>query len=286
MDTGARGSGAAAHPEHAAGAGPERVGETARLGMWVFLATDLMGFAGLLTAYAALAARGVGWSALAPRLGVELGLVMTLMLLASSATMSWAVASAGKPGQGSVGPPLLATAGLGLAFLAAEAYEYAGLLGASPRAVSLTGDPAAALFFLLTGYHGLHVAVGVALLVGLALRRRRTARRGGDGLAAERAPVGTVALYWQFVDAVWLVLFPLLYLGDRAALAGVVAATLFGYAGGMGLRRQGAGTRLLMASTLVFALAMVVVLRVEFGFRAASATSPASAAAAPVGGPG
>ena len=80
--------------------------------------------------------------------------------------------------------------------------EFDGL--AHERGVGLAADHAAALFYVIAGYHGLHVLVGVVLLAGLVIVRPRPA-------SAPTGAVQTVALYWQFVDVAWLVIFVLLY---------------------------------------------------------------------------
>jgi len=235
--------------------------------MWVFLATDLMGFAGLLAARAALEARGVGWRPTADRLDLVMGLLSTAVLLASGVTFGpvqgWGAAS-GSAGRGPSRLRLGATAGLGLLFLLLQGLEYARLLGA--HRMSVTGDHGAALFFVLTGYHGLHVAVGVVCLLWLAARR-------GPPPGSVAAATSTVALYWQFVDLIWVVLFPALYLGKLAGALGVGLAALLGLATTR-LGRERGGVRLMMATTVGLCVAMVLVLTLEYGVRAASAGGP------------
>jgi cytochrome c oxidase subunit 3 len=244
-----------------------------RAGMWVFLATDLMGFAGLLAARAALEARGIGWRPTADRLDLVMGLVSTAVLLASGVTLGpvqgWGAVSDATPASGSAGrgPSRLrlgATAGLGLVFLLLQGTEYARLLAA--HRMSLAGDHGAALFFVLTGYHGLHVAVGVVWLLCLAARRSPPPGEVAAG-------VTVVALYWQFVDLVWVVLFPALYLGKLAGALGVGLAALLGLATTR-LGRERGGVRLMMVTTVGLCVAMVLVLTLEFGVRAASAGGP------------
>jgi heme/copper-type cytochrome/quinol oxidase subunit 3 len=238
-----------------------------RAGMWVFLATDLVGFAGLLAARAALEARRVGWRPTADRLDLVMGLSSTAVLIASGVTLGpvrgWG-ADSDSAGRGPSRLRLGATAGLGLLFLLLQCSEYARLLAA--HRMSLTGDHGAALFFVLTGYHGLHVAVGVVWL--LCLAARRSAPPG-----AVAAGVTVAALYWQFVDLVWVVLFPALYLGKLAGALGVGLAGLLGLATTR-LGRERGGVRLMMATTVGLCVAMVLVLTLEYGVRAASAGGP------------
>ena len=167
-----------------------------RIGMAIFLGSDATGFGGLLLAYAVLRVQAAGWPDPTLRFDRPLAAVLTALLLASSATMTAAVAAlrAGRP---TARRWLLATAGLGAAFVAGQAVEFAALAGA--HHLGLASDQAASIFYVVTGFHGLHVAVGVALLLGVA---RRPARE----------PCEVTSLYWQFVDLVWIVIFTVVYL--------------------------------------------------------------------------
>jgi cytochrome c oxidase subunit III len=183
---------------------PSRTGET---GMWVFLVADLMGFAGLLAAYFALRARAPAWPVASAQRAPTLAMGLTVLLVASSASMSAAVAAAerGEHHRGRIW--LAVTLTLGMAFIAGQLLEFRVLVAApagghSTLATLGTLAPAAALFFVLTGYHGVHVLVGVVVLARLT---RLAPPRAAGALAV-------ASLYWQFVDAVWLVLFAALYL--------------------------------------------------------------------------
>jgi cytochrome c oxidase subunit 3 len=169
----------------------------ARLGMLVFLVTDAMSFGALLLGYACLRARAETWPDVAARLNLPLAAVATLALVGSSLTLM----------RGRV----VATLALGAAFLGAQAFEYAALVR---HGVGFGADGAASIFFVATGWHGLHV-----LAAGIALAAR------------PRSPA--TALLWQFVDAVWLVLFTAFYLAPAvrapvAALLALAAAAGFG----------------------------------------------------------
>jgi cytochrome c oxidase subunit 3 len=187
-------------------------------GMWVFLVADVMGFAGLLGAYAALLARAPAWPEASAHLAPTLAVGLTLLLVASSATMSAAVAAARRSEHRRGRVWLAVTLTLGMAFVGGQLFEFRALLGAPAGGLS-TLAPAAALFFVLTGYHGVHVLVGVVVLARLAMRAH-----AGAGSAGSAAGALTVAsLYWQFVDVVWLVLFAALYLLPAVALFPAVA---------------------------------------------------------------
>jgi len=172
-----------------------------KVGMWVFLATDAMGFAGLLLAYALLRARAAAWPDPAVRFDRGLAGLLTLVLLVSGATMTSAIAAAKAERWALARRLLIVTGGLGLVFALGQLIEFRALVVA--RHVGLATDHAAGLFFVIAGYHGLHVIVGVALLLGFALGGRHSARN---------ASIEAAALYWHFVDVAWIVIFTVLYL--------------------------------------------------------------------------
>ena len=173
--------------------GPSRVGPT---GMWTFLATDAMGFGGLFIAYGVLRVRAGAWPDPRAHLGLGLAAAMTFVLLASSFTMTEASRADGpRPRLAWLG----ATIALGLAFLGGEIAEYRRLWTAADP-VRFRGELYAGTFYVLTGYHGLHVAAGVVALSAVALR------------GARARSLEVVALYWQFVDLAWMPIFTFLYL--------------------------------------------------------------------------
>jgi len=167
-----------------------------RIGMAIFLGSDVMGFGGLLLAYALLRAQASAWPAPSLRFDRTLAAVLTALLLASSATMTAAL-DAGRAGRPAVRGWLLATAALGGAFVGGQAVEFGAL--ATRHHLGLAADQAASIFYVLTGFHGLHVAVGVVILLAVS---RRPARESLE----------VVSLYWQFVDLIWIVIFTVLYL--------------------------------------------------------------------------
>jgi len=173
-----------------------REGGVGTTGMWTFLAADAMGFAGLLIAYATIRVRADVWPD--PRARLELGpaAAMTFALLLSSLTMTLATRAASVRARRGW---LLATIGLGAAFLAGAAIEYVHLLGAAAP-MGLTSDLFASTFYVVTGFHGLHVLAGV-VGVGFMLRAKYSAQA-----------VETMGLYWHFVDAAWMPIFSFIYL--------------------------------------------------------------------------
>jgi len=165
-------------------------------GMWTFLATDAMGFGGLFIAYGVLRVRADVWPDPRVHLGLGLAAAMTFGLLASAFTMTQAARAAASPAR--LGW-LAATAALGLAFLCGELAEYRRLWAAADP-VRIGSGLYGGTFYALTGYHGLHVLVGVVCLLAVALR------------GARPRTLEVVALYWHFVDLAWMPIFTFLYL--------------------------------------------------------------------------
>lgn len=195
--------------------------EAATLGMWIFLVTEVMFFGGLLMAYLLYRVwYPEAWSEGSLDLDIVLGGFNTAVLIASSLTMALAVRSAQTGAQRATVPWLLVTMALGLTFLVVKFFEYREKfeLNHVPGANFVYEGPHArqveiffSLYFGLTGLHALHMIIGVSLLsviTWMAWRKRFTPEW--------YTPVEISGLYWHFVDIVWIFLFPLLYLVDRA----------------------------------------------------------------------
>jgi cytochrome c oxidase subunit III len=196
--------------------------EAATLGMWLFLVTEVMFFGGLLMAY--LLYRiwyPEAWSEGSLDLDIVLGGTNTAVLIASSLTMALAVRSA----QTGTKPRttvlwLLLTMAFGLTFLVIKFFEYKHKfeLHHVPGYDFIYPGPHGqqvqiffSLYFSLTGLHAVHMVIGVTLLsvmTWMAHKRRFT--------PDWYTPIEMSGLYWHFVDIVWIFLFPLLYLVDRA----------------------------------------------------------------------
>lgn len=190
--------------------------ESAKIGMWAFLAQEILFFSGLFVAY-------IVFRYLYPDMFVEahhhlsweLGATNTVILIFSSFTMVMAVRSAQLSQKKYTLYYLYATLGFAAAFMGIKAIEYAskiqhGLLPArwfSAEGVSETLHIFYGLYFMLTGVHGLHVLVGMGLIVWLIIRTQR-----GEFHAKFYTPLEMVGLYWHLVDLIWIFLFPLLYL--------------------------------------------------------------------------
>ena len=191
--------------------------ETAEFGMWIFIATEILFFGGLLFAYLVARARWPAGFALAGRhADVLLGTLNTAVLLTSSFAVALAVAAKEHEQDRWVARCLWLTAALGLVFLAIKGIEYTNdwherLIPGSGFA--LAGTPGAeqffVLYFLTTGLHAVHLSIGIGVMAAFA----RGVRRSGSWAHPPRLQVA--ALYWHFVDVVWICLYPLLYLVQR-----------------------------------------------------------------------
>jgi heme/copper-type cytochrome/quinol oxidase subunit 3 len=165
------------------------------VGVALFIGSESLFFLGVVIAYLVLREQGLATA----KMQLEVGrtALFSVLLFASSFTVGRATARRSRPWLG-------LTALLGAAFLAGQGLEYARLLRAGLRPGSeLFGTT----FFTLTGLHAVHVLVGLVLLVILFVATAARPRRVG-GAAWEG-----IAMYWHFVDAVWVVVFSVVYLG-------------------------------------------------------------------------
>lgn len=187
----------------AAEARPAKAVPNGIVGMWLFLSSEIMFFAALIGGYIVLrlGAGPGGWPNPEAVLDTPLLAFNTFVLISSSFTMALALAAA-KEGDGPRARRfLLLTAALGCVFLGIKAYDYHHLWHAGTTIRSgLFGN----YYYTLTGFHGLHVAAGVAALAALVPR--------ADGTEGAAVEVEAAGLYWHFVDIVWIVLFVILCL--------------------------------------------------------------------------
>ena len=189
----------------------EQQHETAEFGMWIFLATELMLFGGLFTAYAVYrTVYSSGFAEGSRHLDLVYGGINTAVLLLSSLTMALAVQAAQLQNRRRVIWYLVATAVLGVVFMIIKGVEYYQhfVEGTVPGLNWTYAGPdanAVQLFFVayftMTGLHSVHLIVAIILVGILALR-----------VPQRPTSVEMTGLYWHFVDIVWTFLFPLLYL--------------------------------------------------------------------------
>lgn len=205
----------------------------AKLGMWAFLATEVLFFGGVFAGYAQYRyGYPEAFKLASQHLDRWLGGINTMVLLASSLTMALAVHAAQSNQRRAIAKFLGATILLGTVFLGIKGYEYYhkfeehlipgasfsvpvehGMEETSTETSARSGiDPGEielffSFYFTMTGIHALHMIIGIAILVVLLVAARREAFSSDY-----YTPIEMTGLYWHFVDIVWVFLFPLLYL--------------------------------------------------------------------------
>jgi heme/copper-type cytochrome/quinol oxidase subunit 3 len=188
------------HAEHETSTGLP----STKLAMWLFLASECLLFGALITTYVLY--RGASQTGPYPAdvFDIPYTSVSSFVLLASSLTMVLALAAAQRRDHARMRLWLLTTAMLGLTFVGGQVYEFTAFY---EEGLKITTNLFGTTFYTLTGFHGVHVTVGVLMLlslVGLSL---------ADRLPDDPAfPVEMVGLYWHFVDIVWIVIFTVVYL--------------------------------------------------------------------------
>lgn len=177
--------------------------ENVSFGMWLFIASEIMFFTAFFAMYIIM--RNAHPELSHPhQLNWVIAGINTFILVISSLFMTNAV-NASKEGNGSrTSNNLLVTAGCGLAFLALKAVEYSGEI---KEGLLPSTNLFYSCYYTMTGFHGLHILIGVVVLLVLAMRARR-----GDFTKTYNSPVEVCGLYWSLVEVVWFFLFPVLYL--------------------------------------------------------------------------
>lgn len=191
--------------------------EASTLGMWVFIVNEVMFFGAMFCAYVVYRVIHPGvFEHASQQLNITLGLINTTILITSSLTMALAVHGAQLGRRGQMLTYLVLTMILGAAFLGIKGFEYAHKYaeGLVPGLnFTYTGPHANeaqlfySLYFALTGFHALHMVIGLGILGALFAVGAR-----GMFSSTYHTPVEISGLYWHFVDIVWIFLFPLLYL--------------------------------------------------------------------------
>jgi cytochrome c oxidase subunit III len=198
----------------------EQQRNAATMGMWLFLATEVLFFGAMFLGYTAYRYSYPQAFADASRHTlIGFGGTNTAVLLISSTVMAFAVRAASHNKRWLLGLLLFATASLGALFLVIKGFEYAheiheGLFPGRNFHIDSTDPKHAELFYylywLMTGVHALHVTIGVLLISFFAVRAWLT-----NAFMNHDTPVELLGLYWHFVDIVWVFLFPLIYMIDR-----------------------------------------------------------------------
>jgi cytochrome c oxidase subunit III len=194
--------------------------EASWIGMWIFLATEVMFFGGMFLGYMVYRfSYPQAFADASNHLDVLLGSINTAVLICSSFTMALAVHSAESSNNRGLVRFLLLTIVLGLVFLGIKFFEYYIKFeehlvpGSAFNYEGPLAGPAEIFFsfyFTMTGMHALHMIIGIGLLTALIVKARRNRFS-----PYYYTPVEITGLYWHFVDIVWIFLFPLLYLVGR-----------------------------------------------------------------------
>ena len=187
----------------------------AKMGMWIFLYTEVLLFGMLFLLYSIFRFKySPEFHASAGELDVFLGTANTAILLTSSLTMALAIALLRKGSKRLSMLCQIVTIALGMFFLVNKYLEWGvhirhGIYPDSPQLAQMGRGKIIffSLYYVMTGLHGLHVLVGVCVISGMLVFTARDVIKRGDFVKLENT-----GLYWHFVDIVWIYLFPLFYL--------------------------------------------------------------------------
>jgi len=188
--------------------------------MWIFLLSDTFIFSIFLTSYMTVRmSTTVPWPNPSEVFALTIGgthlpliliAIMTFILISSSGTMAMAVNFGYRGERGKTAALMLVTALFGLTFVGMQAFEWTKLIseGVRPWGNPMGAAQFGSTFFMITGFHGLHVSVGVIILTLVAFK----VLRGDYERSGNYAAVEITGLYWHFVDLVWVFIFALFYL--------------------------------------------------------------------------
>jgi len=191
----------AAHAEHHTSTGVDN----RMLLMWIFLASECLFFGTLISTYLIFKGESIVGPLPDEILDIPITSASTFVLLMSSVTMVLAVYGAQHGAKLMMKLSLLATILLGLVFLGFQVYEFRTFVH---EGLTLGTNQFGASFFVLTGFHGTHVGVGVLYLASLLIGSTRRNGLGSDG----GTQMEIAGLYWHFVDIVWIIIFTIIYL--------------------------------------------------------------------------
>ncbi len=175
-----------------------------KLLMWAFLGSDCLFFGSLISTYMIYRGKSVQGPLPHEVFDIPYTSVSAFVLLMSSLTMVLALAAIQRGDRRGLRIWLIATALLGSVFLGGQFYEFTTF---TKEGMTIMGNLFGTTFFVLTGFHGTHVAIGVLILLSLLVVSLRGGLPQEESLTVEIA-----GLYWHFVDIVWIVIFTLVYL--------------------------------------------------------------------------
>ena len=175
-----------------------------KLLMWVFLGSECLLFGGLISTYLIYRSRFGDGPAPGDIFDIPFTSVSSFVLLMSSLTMVLALSALQRGDVRNNRLWLLTTALLGSLFIGGQVYEFTTFLR---EGLGYTTSPFSSAFFTLTGFHGVHVSVGIVMLMSLYVSSLR-----GNLRRESAETVEIVGLYWHFVDVVWIFIFTVIYL--------------------------------------------------------------------------
>ena len=176
-----------------------------KIGMWVFVMSEILIFGSLLSAYLYVRLNTPAWPAAAQTHNVILGMVNTIILLTSSLSIILALYFAKARNARGLKVGLVSTFALGLVFLIIKlVFEWPELISSG---FTINSGLPGSTYYVLTGVHAAHVGAGLAAVGYLMFRAF-----GGGFTAEKHSGVENIGIYWHFVDIVWVFLFPLIYL--------------------------------------------------------------------------
>jgi len=175
-----------------------------KLAMWVFLGSECLLFGGLISTFILYKTRAADGQTPHQLYDILFTSISSFVLLMSSLTMVLAVSAVQRADLRAMRGWLLTTALLGVVFISGQVYEFTEFLG---EGYGFTHSPAWSAFYTLTGFHGVHVTLGIVMLLSTAA----LSLRGHVG-SHNPESVEIVGLYWHFVDVVWVVIFTVVYL--------------------------------------------------------------------------
>jgi heme/copper-type cytochrome/quinol oxidase subunit 3 len=179
--------------------------DNVKMAMWAFLGSECLFFGSMISTYLLYRNRVAGGPRPHEIYDIPYTSVSSFVLLMSSLTMVLALAAFQRADDRQGRIWLLATALLGITFIGGQIYEFTTFY---EEGLKLATSPFGSAFFMLTGFHGAHVTVGILMLLSLY---GMSSFGRIEGRSAAR-PVEMVGLYWHFVDIVWIIIFMLVYL--------------------------------------------------------------------------
>jgi cytochrome c oxidase subunit 3/cytochrome o ubiquinol oxidase subunit 3 len=178
--------------------------DNTKLAMWAFLGSEFLLFGAMISTYLLYRNRVTTGPRPTEVYDIPFTSVSSFVLLMSSLTMVLALAAIQRGDDHKTRVWLLATALLGMTFIAGQIYEFTIFV---KEGFTVRSSPAGSAFFMLTSFHGAHVTIGILMLLSLVTLSLR-----GALPQSRHTTVEYVGLYWHFVDVIWIIIFTVIYL--------------------------------------------------------------------------